>query len=124
MLLQDVKAIIQQKWDSWRSKDKAVMIHYYIYTFRNGRVLDDPKVLWYIRECIKIVWRMITQVPAMKIEYQSTQLKNFHTQKGCYRGMPSKGGDPKEEIAYYLWPALFDGGKRLVRKADVLCKTA
>ena len=122
MLLQDVKAIIQQKWESWRSKDKAVTIHHY--TFRNGRVLDDPKVVWYIRECIKIVWRMITQVPAMKIEYQSTQLRNFHTQKGYYRGMLSIGGDPKEEIAYYLWPALFDGGKRLVCKADVLCKTA
>lgn len=60
----------------------------------------------------------------MKIEYQSTQLRYFHTQKGCYRGMPSKGGDPKEEIAYYLWPALFDGKNRLVRKAEVLCKTA
>ncbi|XP_073229483.1 uncharacterized protein [Porites lutea] len=123
--VEDVKAIIQQKWDSWRSKDKAVTINYYIlYTFRYGQVLDDPKVVWYIRECIKIVWRMITQVPAMKIEYQSTQLRYFHTQKGCYRGMPSTGGDPKEEIAYYLWPALFDGGNRLVRKAEVLCKTA
>lgn len=60
----------------------------------------------------------------MKIEYQSSQLRSFHTQTGCYRGMPSKGGDPKEEIAYYLWPALFDGGNRLVRKAEVLCKTA
>ena len=60
----------------------------------------------------------------MGIEYQSTQLRNFHTQKGCYGGMTSKGGYPKEEIAYYLWPALYDGGKTLVRKAEVLCKTA
>ena len=123
MLLQDVKAIIEQKWESWRSRDKAVTIHYYTYYY-GSRVLDNPKVVSYIRKCIKIVWRMITQVPAMKIEYQSTQLRSFHTQKGCYGGMPSKGGDPKEEIAYYLWPALYDGGKALVRKAEVLCKTA
>lgn len=123
MLLQDVKAIIKQKWESWRSKDKAVTIQHYSY-IKQKSVLDDPKVVLYIRECIKIVWRMITQVPAMKIEYQSTQLRGFHTQKGYYRGMLSIGGDPKEEIAYYLWPALFDGGNRLVRKAEVLCKKA
>lgn len=123
MLLQEVKAIIKQKWESWRSKDKAVTIHHYSH-IKQKSVLDDPKVVLYIRECIKIEWRMITQVPAMKIEYQSTQLRGFHTQKDCYGEMPSKGGDPKEEIAYYLWPALFDGGNRLVRKAEVLCKKA
>ena len=85
-------------------------------------VLDDRKVDLYIKECIRIVWCMITQVPAMKIEYQSTHLKSFHTRKGYYSGMRSTG-DPNEEIAYYLWPALIDGGGRLVRKAEVLCKT-
>ena len=118
MLLQDVKAIIRQKWESWRSKDRWLKIGY------DYRVFEDAKVVWYIKECIKIVWCMITQIPAMKIEYQSTQLRSFHTQKGSYRGMPSTGREPKEEIAYYLWPALFDGGERLVRKAEVLCKTS
>ena len=117
LLFQDVKAIIKIKWDSWRSQDKSLKMNYRRY------VLDDRKVDRYIRECIRIVWRMITQVPAMKIEYQSTHLKSFHTKKGYYSGMRSTEGDPNEEIAYYLWPALIDGGGRLVRKAEVLCKT-
>lgn len=28
----------------------------------------------------------------------------------------------KEEIACYLWPGLFDGEGRCVRKGEVLCK--
>ena len=31
-------------------------------------------------------------------------------------------GREAEEIAYYILPALFDGGGRLVREAEVVCK--
>ena len=118
LLFQDVKALIKVKWNSWRSQDKSLKMNY------SRSVLDDRKVDRYIKECIRIVWRMITQVPAMKIEYQSTHLRSFHTKNGYYSGMRSTEGASNEEIAYYLWPALIDGGGRLVRKAEVLCKTS
>lgn len=68
---------------------------------------------------------MVTQVPAMKIEYQSIYLEGIHRKKGDHPS-PSmrtkRDSHPGEEIACYLWPALWDGGGRLVHKGEVLCK--
>ena len=36
--------------------------------------------------------------------------------------MGPSGQDHGEEIACYLWPGLLDGGGRLIRAGEVLCK--
>ena len=92
-------------------------------------LLVDPKITVYIEQCIRLAWRMVTQVPSMKVEYQSSNLQGFHKKKGDHPSpsMRTKrdsypGQNFGEEIACYLWPALFDGGGRLVYKGEVLCK--
>lgn len=102
------------KWKSWSSRERSVNIR------PDRSILIDPGVASYIEKCLRLAWCMVTQVPAMRIEYQSTILQSFHKKIRYHRGMgESKGA---EEIAYYILPALFDGGGRLVRKAEVLCK--
>ena len=66
----------------------------------------------------------------MQLEYQSSTLTEIHKNLGyhsspemCSRrttnGQPS---DEQLEIACYLWPALQDGGGKLIRAGEVLCK--
>jgi len=73
---------------------------------------------------------MVTQVPPMQLEYQSSTLKDIHKSLGyhsspdmCSR-RPTNGqaSDKDLEIACYLWPALLDGGGKLIRAGEVLCK--
>lgn len=103
------------KWHSWNYREKSVNL------WPNNSIFFDPKIALYIEKCVRLSWRMVTQVPAMRIEYQSTILQSsVHKCLGYYNGMgESRQG---EEIACYIFPALFDGGGRLLRAAEVLCK--
>jgi len=71
---------------------------------------------------------MVTQVPAMKIEYRALHLEDGTHKKVGYHSSPymqakvPAGQVSGEEIACYLWPGLFDGGGRLIRAGEVLCK--
>ena len=67
----------------------------------------------------------------MQLEYQSSTLKDIHTLRGyhsspemCSRRATTEGqvSDEEQEIACYLWPALLDGGGKLIRVGEVLCK--
>ena len=102
------------KWQSWSCREKSVKF------WPNNSIFFDPKIALYIEKCVRLSWRMVTQVPAMRIEYQSTILQSFHQNLGYYDGV-GKSREGKE-IAHYILPALFDGGGRLVRAAEVLCK--
>ena len=86
----------------------------------------------YIRACISLTWRMVTQVPPMKLEYQSSKFnKDIHkmiTYHGSSKVRPrtsdrlSAQQDQSLEIACYLWPGLVDGGGRQIRAGEVLCR--
>ena len=65
----------------------------------------------------------------MQLEYKCTTLKSFHKMVGyhsspemCSRPPPNGQGAADDEIACYLWPALLDGGGRVIRRGEVLCK--
>ena len=65
----------------------------------------------------------------MQIEYNSVNLKNIHKKIGyhsspdmCTTDNRSSAQSQGEEIACYLWPGLLDGGGRLIRAGEVLCK--
>ena len=67
----------------------------------------------------------------MQLEYQSSTLKDIHKNLG-YHSSPEmcsrrpategQGSDEGLEIACYLWPALLDGGGKLIRAGEVVCK--
>ena len=75
---------------------------------------------------------MVTQVPPMQLEYQFSTLKDIHKSLGYHphscQEMSSKGpsneqtSEEETEIACYIWPALLDGGGRLIRAGEVFCK--
>jgi len=72
---------------------------------------------------------MVIQIPPMQMEHNSLFLQNIHTKIG-YHNSPDMltketgrfGQYQGEEIACYLWPGLLDGGGRLIRAGEVLCK--
>ena len=65
----------------------------------------------------------------MKLEYQTFKFnKIIHTNKGYYDGFKSRAKTVspvqetrEENIAYYLWPALRDGGGRVIKAGEVVC---
>ena len=72
---------------------------------------------------------MAVQVPPMQLEYKCTTLKNFHRMVGYHSGPemcsmppPNGQGAADYEVACYLWPVLLDGGGRVIRPGEVLCK--
>lgn len=65
----------------------------------------------------------------MHIEYSSVKLQDIHKKIGyhsspdmCMTNNGSSAQSQGEEIACYLWPGLLDGGGRLIRAGEVLCK--
>ena len=66
----------------------------------------------------------------MQLEYQSSTLKDIHKNRGYHNSpemrsrRPTNGqaSDAQLEIACYLWPALLDGGGKLICAGEVLCK--
>lgn len=69
---------------------------------------------------------MVTQLPPLRLEYHSTNFDHHIHKKTAYHGATEKnsvnGESSGEEILCYLWPGLFDGGDRLIRPGQVLCK--
>lgn len=67
----------------------------------------------------------------MQLEYQSFTLKDIHkilryhkSPEMCSSRPRAEGQASEEEveIACYLWPALLDGGGKLIRAGEVICK--
>ena len=77
------------------------------------RDLDD-----YLNACIKLTWRMVTQVPPLRLEYHT-----FIYKKECHKLVESQdeAGDDRNQDhkVYYLWPGLKDGGGRTIFKGQV-----
>lgn len=75
--------------------------------------LDD-----YLNACIKLTWRMVTQVPPLRLEYQT-----FTYKRDCHKIVESHDDvrDDKHQgqKVYYLWPGLVDGGGRTIVKGEV-----
>ena len=123
MIFQDVAQFVWSKWDAWQREDRHLQLS------PNRYILHDSKVVTYIKACIRLAWRMLTQIPPMQIEYKSLYLQNIHTKSG-YHNSPdmftketgASGQDQGEKIACYLWPGLLDGGGRVIRAGEVLCK--
>lgn len=120
-LEEGVRKKVTDKWISWLDNEKSCKFSF------SRHMLFQLKD--YIQACIRITWRMVIQVPPMQLEYKSTSLKNFHKKVGyhsspemCSRPPPNEQASVADEIACYLWPALLDGGGRIIQAGEVLCK--
>ena len=123
IIFQGVKGKIREKWLQWFIKEKSCRFSFSEYLL--GELSD------YIKACIRLTWRMVTQVPPMQFEYQSPTLKDirkhlgYHSSPEMRSRRPTTEGQPSDEeleIACYLWPALLDGGGKIIRAGEVVCK--
>ena len=80
----------------------------------------------YIKACIRLTWRMVTQVPPMQLEYGAVQfdkdlhkLARFQNRAEFCRGADHLTG---QIIACYLWPALLESGGRTIFLGEVMCE--
>ena len=119
---QKVTSKVTDKWQTWLTKDISFTFSFSEHLL--GQLSD------YIQACIRLSWRMVTQVPPMQLEYQSSILRDIHKKMGYHRSPQmlsgrQPGNEPSQaeeiSIAYYLWPGLFDAGGRLIRAGEVLC---
>lgn len=111
-----VSAEAYQKWREWCQNDKSCMFQ------PTAHLISSLNK--YIKDCLRLTWKMVTQVPPMKLEFHSSKFdKSIHENKG-YRSSShsSARNEHEEEIDCYLWPGLQDGGGRSIRKAEVICK--
>lgn len=72
----------------------------------------------YVNMLTGLTWRMVTQVPPLRLEYQTpTFTSQYHQMVGCdHEGKAEKYG---EKPVRYLWPGLVDGGGRVIALGDV-----
>ncbi|CAH3030762.1 unnamed protein product [Porites evermanni] len=111
---------VLMKWNKWYEEDKSCLFTPSYQLLEN---LDQ-----YIKACLRLSWRIVTQVPPMNLEYQTLKLDiNIHKKlgyhnrfKGREKSRPS-AQENQEDIACYLWPGLQDGGGRVIRAGEVLC---
>ncbi|XP_078384941.1 uncharacterized protein LOC144667419 isoform X2 [Oculina patagonica] len=117
-LEKDVAQSAWEKWNEWYDEDTS-----FVHT-PSWDVLTQLSS--YTKECIRLTWRMVTQLPPLRVEYQSSNFDCSIHKKTAYHDMAEKNPGNEEtssaEIACYLWPGLYDGGVRLIRPGEVLCK--
>lgn len=65
MIFQDVMQFSWNKWGAWQKEDRNLQLS------PNTYILRDSAVVTYIKECIRLAWRMVTQISPMQIEYKS-----------------------------------------------------
>lgn len=103
IIFQDVKNVAGRKLNTWQTEDRFFQLPPY--------TLYDSTVIKYMKACMQLTWRMVTQIPPLQMEYKSLFLQKNQTKIG-YHNSPDmltketgpSGQDQVEEIACYLWP--------------------
>lgn len=121
-IFQRVTSEVSKKWREWYEKDSSCF-------FQPTVTLITP-LYEYIKACLRFTWKMVTQVPPMKLEFHSSKFdKRIHknvgyqsSHRGSTKPYRSAGKEQQEEIDCYLWPGLQDGGGRTICVAEVICK--
>jgi len=114
-IVETVKSEVLRKWKTQLNQQKE--------TRRDPSLPNvDDKLLndgleRYINYCCRFSWRLVTQVPPLKISYYTTDFDPIcHVESTCFAG--DKRPSPK--IKCFLWPTLLDCDNRVIAKGEVL----
>lgn len=121
VLIHEVVYLAFDKWIKWMEEDNTCL-------FTPAWHLLE-RLAGYINASIRLAWRMVTQVPPMKLEYNIMKYdKRIHKKISLKRNVKdrprtrsSAQQDQDEEVTCYLWPGLQDGAGRQTRLGEVLC---
>lgn len=105
----DVREHAWKIWNEWYEETSSFTLS------PSQKVLTELIRSGYIEACLRLAWRMVTQRPPLRLEYNSS-IFDHHIHK------KANGDTSLEEITCYLWPCLFDGGAKLICPGLVLCK--
>lgn len=108
-LEKDVCEYAWKIWNEWYEETSSFTLA------PSQKVLTELIRSGYIEACLRLAWRMVTQRPPLRLEYNSS-IFDHHIHK------KANGDTSLEEITCYLWPCLFDGGAKLICPGLVLCK--
>jgi len=105
----------QQQQQQRRHRGYATCAEYILPPF-DGSLGDSLST--YIEYCCQFSWRMVTQVPLLKIEFKSkTYDPKIHNESSSFAR--EKETSPSQ-IKCYLWPALLDCDSRVIEKGEVV----
>ena len=83
----------------------------------DGSIRPDH-LLKYIEYCCQFSWRMVTQVPPLKIEFKSEMYDpKIHNESSSFA--KEKKTCPSQ-VKCYLWPTLLDCDNRVIEKGEVV----
>ena len=89
---------------------------------RSSAPIPWEQLLKYLNDYFKVLtgltWRMVTQVPPLRLEYKTPTFtsQNHQIVGSDHEGKAEKYG---EKPVRYLWPGLVDGGGRVIFLGDV-----
>ncbi|XP_078342815.1 uncharacterized protein LOC144628574 [Oculina patagonica] len=117
-LVQTAKKDLETKWkQQWqRQRSNRVNATEHILPPYDGALKDSLEK--YIEYCCQFSWRMVTQVPPLKIGYESTMYNSmFHTESSSFAREKKTA---TSQIKCYLWPTLLDCDNRVIEKGEVV----
>lgn len=115
---QDVRQIVLKKWEKCLKEEKEMTL-VPPYPDKPEDVLR--KLGDYIKDAIRLSWKMVTQAPPLGLEY--SQLK-FNPKYHTLTRLQNNNGSSKQgqyESIVYLWPGLKENEGRVVFPGEVLC---
>lgn len=82
----------------------------------------------YIQYCTQFSWRIVTQVPPLKIDYKTTTYNPaYHSESQAFmssapRHTPQRWASTQDRkhVKWYVWPTLYDCDSRVIEKGDVV----
>lgn len=119
MSIQTVKKKLKEKWKENGKKEEIIPSY-------DKSLKRDLKS--YIEYCALFSWRIVTQVPPLKIDCKSSTFNpSYHTECQAFLSSTqhsTSGGwvdsQERKQIKCYVWPTLFDCDNRVIEKGDVV----
>lgn len=112
----DVKQVISGRWTKCLQEEQEMPL---LPPFSEEVIteVDD-----YIKACVRLSWKIVTQVPPLRLEYSSSKFnKRIHSRTRLYYNNERSEQGQSENIACYLWPALVEHGGKVIFPGEVLC---
>ena len=107
--------------EKWKENGKHAILPSYYKGLKN-----DLKS--YIENCTQFSWRIVTQVPPLKIDYNSSTFNPaYHNVSPAFLSSASQhtlqrwaSTQERKHVKCYVWPTLYDCDNRVIEKGDVV----
>ena len=111
--------MVLKRWKKCLQKEKEMTLLVPPFPDKPEDVLT--KLGDYIKDAIRLSWRMVTQAPPLSLEYSQLKFnQKYHTLTSLQNNNGSSKQEQYESIVY-LWPGLIENEGRVIFPGEVLC---